>query len=404
MWYLLLVALFAVAKCQDFKIIHAWNYVEYNFPNDTIQDTLISNGDYIPENNMPLGMHIWDDKVFVTVPRWKSGVASNLNYFSKSDQSQSPKLTPYPDWQTNYINTPDAIINIFRVRSDACNRLWGVDTGIDDILGNGTVVRPASIIVIDLRTDKILRTYPLKESDQTPNSFFAELVVDVDPNNCENAYAYISDLSAYGLVVYSWAKNNSWRITHNFFHFDPLHGNYDISGFQFQWSDGIFGMSLSAPRSDGYKTLYFHAMSGITEFSVSTEVLQDETLEKSSDYYAFHVEGTKGPRTQGPTSLIDADTGIDYFTQVSRNGIACWDTSVGLDPDNFVLVAQDNMTLIFPNDIAIDRPTNMLYVLSDNLPQFMFSNYDLRKCNFFLTAANLDSLTAACKKQDFYRR
>lgn len=76
-------------------------------------------------------------------------------------------------------------------------------------------------------------------------------------------------------------------------------------------------------------------MSGITEFSVSTEVLQDDTLKRSSDYHNFHVEGKKGAKTQGPTSLIDTKTGIDYFTQVSKNGIACWDTSVPLDEDSF---------------------------------------------------------------------
>ena len=94
-------------------------------------------------------------------------------------------------------------------------------------------------------------------------------------------------------------------------------------------------MSLSAPQSDGYKTLYFHAMSGITEFSVSTEVLQDSTLKKSSSYDAFRVEGEKGPLTQGPTSVIDTSTGINYFTQVSKNGVACWDTSVELNPNTF---------------------------------------------------------------------
>ncbi|OAD61974.1 Protein yellow, partial [Eufriesea mexicana] len=397
---LLLIACLAVANGHEFKTVRSWNCIDFNFPNDDVRNTLISNGCYIPENNMPLGMHVWNDKIFVTVPRWKAGVASTLNYFSKNDPSESPRLTPYPNWEMNYINNPDGIVSIFRVRADACGRLWGVDTGVDDILGNNTVVRPVRIFVIDLQTDEILRVYPLKSTDQVDNSFFAESVVDVDPNNCDNAYLYISDFAGYGLVVYSWAKNDSWRITHNFFHFDPLNGNFDISGYKFQWTDGVFGMSLSAPQSDGYKTLYFHAMCGITEFSVSTEVLQDHELKKSGDYDAFHVEGEKGPNTQGPTSLIDTNTGIDYFLQVKRNGIACWDTSAELNPNTFVLAAQDNNTMVFGNDLSIDRSSNTLYMLSDNLPQFMFSTFDLQKRNFFITAANLDSLTQICKKQD----
>lgn len=70
---------------------------------------------------------------------------------------------------------------------------------------------------------QIIRIYPLKPSDQT-DSFFVDAVVDVDPYNCEDAYLYTSDFLGNGIVVYSWAKNDSWRIEHNYFHFDPLNG------------------------------------------------------------------------------------------------------------------------------------------------------------------------------------
>ena len=53
------------------------------------------------------------------------------------------------------INKIDSIINIIRVRVDACDRLWGVDTGVDDILGNNTVIHQPRIIIIDLKTDKV---------------------------------------------------------------------------------------------------------------------------------------------------------------------------------------------------------------------------------------------------------
>ncbi|XP_076643326.1 yellow-f [Halictus rubicundus] len=395
---LLLLALLAVASCHDFETLYTWNMVDFNLPDDSIKKELVSKGEYIPENNMPLGMHVWEDKIFITIPRWKKGVVANLNVFSKDDKSQSPTLTPYPNWEANDIHKPGSIVSIFRVRSDACGRLWGVDTGIDDILGNSTVVDGPRLFVIDLKTDEILRVYPLKDSDQTANSFFADLVVDSDENNCEDTHVYISDLSGYGLVVYSWAKNDSWRVSHNYFHFDPLHGNFNVSGYNFQWTDGVFGLSLSPKGSDGHRTLYFHAMSGITEFSVPTEVLQDNESKKYEDYYAFKNEGTKGPNTQGPSSVIDQNTGINYLTQVSKNGVACWDTSVALNPDTFVPVAQDNTTLVFPNDISIDEAQNKLYVLSDNLPQLMFSHFDAKERNFFLTAAPLDKLTALCKK------
>lgn len=76
-------------------------------------------------------------------------------------------------------------------------------------------------------------------------------IVDVLKTDCNNAYAYVPDLGAYGVVVYSFKENKSWRVKHNFFHFDPLNGDYNIGGVNFQWTDGVFGMGLDKPTIDG---------------------------------------------------------------------------------------------------------------------------------------------------------
>ncbi|XP_012287935.1 protein yellow [Orussus abietinus] len=401
--FLLLLGLAAMAASHPLEEVYSWKQVDYNFPNDSVRQKYIATGDFIQENNLPLGLNIWKNKMFITVPRWKKGIAANLNYFlmneTNSADAKSPKLTPYPDWETNDINSSSdsKIVNFFRVRVDACDRLWGVDTGVDDIVGDGTSVIPSTLVVFDLNTDKIIRRYPLKDSDKKPDSFFADLVVDVDRDDCDNAHAYISDIAGYGLVVYSWAKNDSWRVEHNYFYFDPLNGDFNVSGFNFQWTDGVFGLSLSGSQKDGSKTLYFHAMSGITEFLVSTDILKNETLATTDNYYHFRVVGDKGPRSQGPSSIIDPETGINYFTQVQKNGIACWDTNEPLNSDTLRLVDKEDVKLLFPNDLTIDRDTRKLYVLADNLPTYLHSLLDVTKENFFITAANLDILTELCK-------
>lgn len=67
----------------------------------------------------------------------------------------SPRLTPYPDWESNDIHAKDSIVNILRVRVDACDRLWAVDSGIDDIWGEFKSVQPPKLIAIDLKTNKV---------------------------------------------------------------------------------------------------------------------------------------------------------------------------------------------------------------------------------------------------------
>lgn len=84
---LLLFVCLALANCHEVRTVYSWNNVEYDFPITVNPDALTSDGEYIPENNVPLGMEIWEDKIFITVPRWKNGVASNLNYISKNDTS-----------------------------------------------------------------------------------------------------------------------------------------------------------------------------------------------------------------------------------------------------------------------------------------------------------------------------
>lgn len=80
---------------------------------------------------------------------------------------------------------------------------------------------------------------------------FLAQIVDITKNECDNAYAYVPDLGGYGVVVYSYADNKSWRVHHNFFHFDPLSGDFKVGGVQFQWTDGVFGMALGKANPEG---------------------------------------------------------------------------------------------------------------------------------------------------------
>ena len=67
------------------KEIFKWKTIDYEFANAEARASAIRNGEYIPQNNVPFGLEVWRDKVFVTVPRRNPGVPSTLNYvpFSK---------------------------------------------------------------------------------------------------------------------------------------------------------------------------------------------------------------------------------------------------------------------------------------------------------------------------------
>lgn len=63
-----------------------WRSLSFQFPDDRTRQSLINSQEYVPLNNVPLGIEIYRDRFFVTVPRWRPGIASTLNYFRFSSK------------------------------------------------------------------------------------------------------------------------------------------------------------------------------------------------------------------------------------------------------------------------------------------------------------------------------
>jgi hypothetical protein len=80
--HLILSSSFIEAKNTKLEEVFHWNLVDFDYPDDISRNESIESKQFIPENNLPLGLEVWKDKLFVTVPRWKSGVPSTLNYVS----------------------------------------------------------------------------------------------------------------------------------------------------------------------------------------------------------------------------------------------------------------------------------------------------------------------------------
>lgn len=51
-----------------------------------------------------------------------------------------------------------------------------------------------------------------------------------------------------------------WSFSHNYFNFDPLHGDFNVGNVTFQWNDGIFSITLGNKNYNGDRTVYFHPM------------------------------------------------------------------------------------------------------------------------------------------------
>lgn len=63
---LVLVVLIVEAKLKE---KFSWKQMEFDWPNPGAEQKAIKSGQYIVENNLPLGVERWQNKLFITIPR-----------------------------------------------------------------------------------------------------------------------------------------------------------------------------------------------------------------------------------------------------------------------------------------------------------------------------------------------
>lgn len=104
--------------------------------------SLETDNSFIPYNNVPMGVAHSRDRLFISVPRRAIGIPSTLNYINLKDSApgSSPRLRPYPNVAFNSLEHKSSskyppIVSVYRLRVDACQRLWFVDTGLLEFPG-----------------------------------------------------------------------------------------------------------------------------------------------------------------------------------------------------------------------------------------------------------------------------
>ncbi|EDW82174.1 uncharacterized protein Dwil_GK25268 [Drosophila willistoni] len=371
---------------------YSWNQLDFAFPNERLKEQALASGDYVPQNALPVGLEHFGNRLFVTVPRWRDGIPATLTYINMDHSvTGSPELIPYPDWRSNTAgDCANSITTAYRIKVDECGRLWVLDTGT---VGIGNTTRnpcPYSVNVFDLTTNTRIRRYVLPVDNTNPNTFIANIAVDIG-KNCDDAFAYFADELGYGLISYSWELNKSWRFSaHSYFFPDPLRGDFNVAGLNFQWGEeGIFGMSLSPIRSDGYRTMYFSPLASHRQFAVSTRILRDETRTEDS-YHDFVALDERGPNAH-TTARVMSDDGVELFNLIDQNAVGCWHSSMPYSAQFHGIVDRDDVGLVFPADVKIDEDKNV-WVLSDRMPVFLLSDLDYTDINFRIYTAPLGLL------------
>lgn len=378
---------FATSQGKNvFEVVYQWKVIDFLYPSLQARNNAIRSRAFIPENNLPLGVDRFKNRIFITTPRWNPGVPATLSYLPLPVQDQSLPLIPYPDWSFHTTpQNPDCskLVSVYRIYVDECDRLWVLDAGVIDTLTNLQQVCPPKLLAFNLRTDELLFSYELPPEQVKQDSLHTNVVVDIRDGQCEDAFAYVADVWRYGVTVFSLREFKSWRTTNYLYNPNPVASDYNYLDLNFQWSDGVFGMSLSPVHRDGDRMLFYHPMSSFTEFQVPTSVLQNETIWQNFGLAkAFQPIGSRGKAGQSSTSGVSREN-VQFFTLVQQSGVGCWDLAKPYNRNNLGVVEKDLEKITFPNDLKLDRePRQSVWVISNKLPVFLYSKLDYTEINF----------------------
>ncbi|KAL0858541.1 hypothetical protein ABMA27_012396 [Loxostege sticticalis] len=404
-------------QADDEEVIWDWNVEDPNVQSptgptprstapSTSRPTASNNSDenrfFIQYNNVPMGMERVGNRLFVTIPRRRYGIPSTLNYIDlDTARDRSPALKPYPD-----IRQAQSVTSVYRTRADSCGRLWMVDTGRLELAGTQRQLQTPSILIYDLNTDRLIHRYFLKQTDlpaeDTPTGL-ASITVDITNGNCADAYAYIPDLTTFGIVVYSLRENDSWRHTHNYFSYNPLHGALNIADQSFSWRDGIFSITL-LPGTGDCKTAYFHPLIGVEEFQVSTCVLKNRTAINDRNYFSlYYVVGNRGEGTQSTMHDYHPGTRVIFFAEIGRDAVSCWNSGELLRSTNVAILARERRALSYPSDLHVTG--DEVWVMANTLPRFGYSRLNPNDYNFYIYKANvMDAISGTVCATSFSNR
>jgi len=181
--YLMLCCVLSVVNCKlkNFKILTEWRDMEFAFPSEFQKQGDTRNGHYTPGNSFPIDVdvdysektssnlliHLFSfnrflnlfadvkgTRVFVTMPRFSSGVPITLGVISPT---QKTMVQPYPNYmmQSSHGSNCEHITSVVRIFIDKCKRLWVLDTGK---IGDEWYCSP-QLLVFDLGTDQLIHRY-----------------------------------------------------------------------------------------------------------------------------------------------------------------------------------------------------------------------------------------------------
>ena len=269
---------------------------------------------------MPTGVAVSKTgRVFVNFPRWGDRVTSAVV------EIKNGREIPYPNAAVNRLpdKNPNRFVCVQSVVVDPRDRLWILDPAapmLQDTLPGGP-----KLVQIDLRTNRIVRTYRFPESVVHGTSYLNDVRFDLTRGRA--GYAFITDSAARGangIVVLDLASGESWRRLN-----DHPSTKADksltlvVEGQRLLVRKRFGNPTKPTMGSDGIAIapkqgrLYYCPLVSRKLYSVSLAALEDRDRKEEDVAATVKDEGAKG----ASDGMIADASGTLYVTDFERNQV-----------------------------------------------------------------------------------
>ena len=317
------------------------------------------------DTSMPTGVTISkQNRIFVNFPRWGDPVEFTVA------EIKHGKIVPYPDLQTNRLNTSnqtEGLVSVQSVVIDPQDRLWVLDTGSI----NFQPIKPgaAKLLCYDLKSNRLVKRITFPDHVALPTTYLNDVRFNL--NMGREGVAFITDSSdsgPNGIIVVdldsglSWRKLNdhpSTKADRNFVpnvEGKPLLARSGGGKPDANLKIGADGIAISP---DG-RTLYYCPLASRRLYSVSTEALADGKL---SDEETARTVRDLGTRDFASDGLHCDAAGNLLLTDYEHNAVRRRTSND--ERAGYEIVAQDPR-MIWPDTLAVG-PDDTLYVTCNQL-------------------------------------
>lgn len=377
-----LLLLVTMTTCHEpFQVVFQWNTIDVIWPSEEKQNYATEHGDYIPANNFIAGVKFWKGKMYLTVPRWKSGVPVTLGVTSATvvDGNTAPKLEAFPNWDMQEVGDCNAFQLVQSMEIDPKGRMWVLDSGkMSPLSVEVKTTCPPRLVILDLENNgEILRTYEFPpQVARHGTAHLNDIVLDHEDGGM--AYITDSDREDPGIIVYSLSNNTSWKVRHDSMKAKPEAVRFMVSKNLINMPISVDGIALS-PASVEDRQVYYSPLSSFHLYSIPTSVLKSNL--SNVDEYVKEL-GKKISQTDG---MMMSAKGALYFGLLADDAVAMWDTKQSFTTGQRV-ISRDHERMQWPDTFAFDENGNF-YCVTNSLQNILTNRVNTSVPNYRIVRA-----------------